>query len=65
MATWHQQRAGRVLTPAGKYTVVTDPPNQLRTHMVFGTMEEAQTYLVNLSKNQPDKHQYSYIIFRQ
>lgn len=50
MATWHQLRAQRRnpvrLDHPTEWTVVSDPPNGLRTCMSFTTEEAARAYFL-------------------
>lgn len=44
MATWHQLRRPVTLYHETKWTVVVDPPNQLRTLMLFDHEQQANDY---------------------
>ena len=46
MASWHQRQAmrGKVWQPS-KWTVVSDPPNEMRTHMTFPDKAAAEEAL--------------------
>ena len=45
MATYHQRKAGPITLPAGKYSVVIDPPNRSRAVVAFDNEAMARTYL--------------------
>lgn len=45
MSTWHQDQRPVQLWHPTKWTVVSDPPNMLRTVMRFDTKEEAEGFL--------------------
>lgn len=45
MATWHQNRRPVRLYHATLWTVVDDPPNDMRGSMLFRTESEAQEYI--------------------
>ena len=62
MATWHQQRSGVKLYSEGKWTVVTDPPNQMRFLQTFETALGAREFIQMLEKNQPEQAAFSYIL---
>jgi hypothetical protein len=64
MATWHQQQARNRAFRAGepicfqhetRWTVLTDPPGGFTSMMLFGTAEEAKTYVANLKKHGNDR----------
>lgn len=62
MATWHQlQRPVRLWHPT-QWTVVIDPPNQMRALMTFSTKALADVYMCNLKANNPDAYAHSYIL---
>lgn len=48
MATWHQLRRPVRLYHDSKFTVVIDPPNNMRALMLFDTEAGAKTYLANI-----------------
>lgn len=66
MSTWHQDRAMRV-NPVPLYhptlwTVVIDPPNQMRASMLFTSRQLADVYMRNLKANNPGAHRHAYIL---
>ena len=62
MATWHQQRRPVKLYHATQWTVVIDPPNQMRALMCFSTRELAAVYMRGLKANNPGAAAHSYIL---
>ena len=62
MATWHQQKAAVNLYSEDKWTVVTDPPNQMRFLQTFETALGAREFIENLTKHQPEQAAFSYIL---
>ncbi len=63
MATWHQQQAKGVrLWHPTQWTVVIDPPNQMRACMTFGTRQLADVYMRNLKANNPGAHAHAYVL---
>lgn len=63
MATWHQQQRGPVtLWHPTEWTVVIDPPNQMRALVRFSSKNLAEVYMRNLKDNNPGVHQHSYIL---
>lgn len=62
MATWHQlQRPVKLYHPT-QWTVVIDPPHQMRALMHFTTLELAKVYKRNLEGNNPAANAHSYIL---
>lgn len=63
MATWHQMKAPAVpLFHATEWTVVIDPPNQMRALMRFETSALAKVYMRGLKANNPGAAAHSYIL---
>lgn len=67
MATWHQQQAdaaGRTgsLFHATDWTVVIDPPNQMRALYRTDTKQLAEVYMRNLRANNPGAAAHAYIL---
>jgi hypothetical protein len=62
MATWHQLQVKTVLFHATDWTVVIDPPNQMRALMRFSTKALADVYMRNLKANNPGAAAHSYIL---
>lgn len=64
MATWHQLQARPQpkLFHATQWTVVIDPPHQMRALMGFSTRALADVYMRNLKDNNPGAHAHSYIL---
>ena len=62
MATWHQQQRPVKLTHATKWTVVIDPPHQMRALMTFDTAALADVYMRNLKANNPQAALHSYVL---
>ncbi len=64
MATWHQLNAKPQppLYHQTQWTVVIDPPNQMRALMTFTSRNLAEVYLRNLKDNNPGAHQHAYIL---
>lgn len=66
MATWHQLQADKrnpaPLFHATDWTVVIDPPNQMRALMRFASKDLADVYMRNLKDNNPGAHAHSYIL---
>lgn len=58
MATWHQNRARTPLWHDTQWTVVSDPPNDLRTITRCDTQAQAEEYLARIKPREP----HSYII---
>lgn len=67
MATWHQQQADRRAFQAGsprklyhetEWTVVSDPPNDVRTLSTFTTKAKAEEFLAKIKAREP----HSYIL---
>lgn len=62
MATWHQNQRPVKLYHATQWTVVIDPPNQMRACMTFSTRDLAEVYMRNLKANNPGAAAHSYIL---
>ncbi len=63
MATWHQTKAtGVKLFHETDWTVVIDPPHQLRCLYRTSTKELAEVYMRGLKANNPNAAQHSYIL---
>ena len=62
MATWHQQQRPVKLYHPTQWTVVIDPPNQMRALMCFSTLELAKVYMRNLESNNPGAFRHAYIL---
>ncbi len=62
MSTWHQdQVSGRLWHPT-KWTVVIDPPNEMRALMTFATRALADVYMRGLKANNPRAWQHAYVL---
>jgi hypothetical protein len=62
MATWHQMQHPVKLYHATEWTVVIDPPHQMRALMLFSSKALAEVYMRNLADNNPGAHKHSYIV---
>lgn len=62
MATWHQQQRKVQLFHATDWTVVIDPPNQMRALMLFSSKALADVYMRNLAANNPNAARFAYIL---
>lgn len=62
MATWHQNQRPVKLYHATQWTVIIDPPNQMRACMTFSTRDLAEVYMRNLKANNPGAAAHSYIL---
>lgn len=62
MATWHQLQRPVRLFHDTHWTVVIDPPNQMRACMTFSTRQLADVYMRNLKANNPAVYPHSYIL---
>lgn len=62
MATWHQERNQVKLFHDSQWTVVIDPPNQMRALYRTSTKELAEVYLRGLKANNPRVAQFAYIL---
>lgn len=64
MSTWHQDQAHNQipLFHATKWTVVIDPPNQMRALVRFSTKALADVYMRGLKANNPGAAAHSYIL---
>ena len=59
MATWHQQRAGRVELPK-KPTLITNPPGGTHTRMTFPSVALAKESL-RMWQARGDRNTYLYV----
>jgi len=62
MATWHQQQSKVRLFHPTQWTVVIDPPNQMRALYCTSTKALAEVYLRGLKANNPSAAAHSYIL---
>jgi len=62
MATWHQLKNPVQLFHATDWTVVIDPPHQMRALMRFSSAALADVYMRNLRENNPAAFQHAYIL---
>ncbi len=62
MATWHQQKNAVPLYHETQWTVVIDPPNQMRGLMRFSSQELADMYMRNLQEHNPGAARGSYVL---
>lgn len=62
MSTWHQNKQPVELWHPTKYVVVTNPQGGTLTRMLWDTLEQAQTYLDNLRKNNQKDYSCSYLV---
>lgn len=66
MSTWHQDQAQkrfpRPFFHTTEWTVVIDPPNQMRTLMCFSSKNFADVYMRGLKANNPAAYGHSYIL---
>jgi hypothetical protein len=62
MATWHQQQRPVKLYHPTQWTVVIDPPNEMRALYCTSTKELAEVYMRNLKANNPGAAQHAYIL---
>ena len=62
MSTWHQDQHPVKLYHDTQWTVVIDPPNQMRALMTFSTSELAKVYMRNLKANNPGVYPHAYIL---
>jgi hypothetical protein len=64
MSTWHQKKAGPVELRGDKgWTVVSDPPNQLKTSMTgFSSRAEAQEYIERCETFREASSRHMYIL---
>lgn len=58
MATWHQNRRPVRLYHDTKWTIITDPPNGMRTLMLFDTKERAEEILALWKATSRGQHSY-------
>jgi hypothetical protein len=62
MSTWHQDQRPVQLWHTTEWTVVIDPPNQMRALVRFTSRQLAEAYMRNLKENNPGAHAHSYIL---
>jgi len=62
MATWHQLQRPVKLYHETDWTVVIDPPNQMRALYRTSSKELAEVYMRNLRANNPGAAQHAYIL---
>ena len=62
MATWHQLQRPVRLGHDTLYSVVTDPPNTMRSVTLFQTRLEAQRLVDGLALHHPTLVRHTYII---
>lgn len=62
MATWHQQQRPVKLYHPTQWTVVIDPPHQMRALVTFGTKDMADVYMRGLKENNPAAWGHSYVL---
>jgi hypothetical protein len=63
MATWHQLNAPQApLFHPTDWTVVIDPPNQMRALVRHATRALADVYMRNLEDNNPSAFAHSYVL---
>jgi len=66
MSTWHQDQAQKRHTTRfdhpTEWTVVIDPPNQMRALVRQSSKNLADVYMRNLKDNNPGAHAHSYIL---
>jgi hypothetical protein len=62
MATWHQLKSKSKLYHPTQWTVVIDPPNEMRWMYLASTRELAEVYMRNLQANNPEAYRFAYIL---
>ena len=62
MATWHQQQRSVKLYHDTDWTVVIDPPNQMRSLYRTSSKAMAEVYMRGLKANNPGAHAHAYIL---
>lgn len=62
MATWHQSKNPVKLYHATQWSVVIDPPNQMRHAVSFSTRQLADAYMRNLKVNNSAVYPHAYIL---
>ena len=62
MATWHQSKSPVRLYHTTQWTVVIDPPNEMRALMRFDTNQLAKVYMRGLEANNPRVFRHAYIL---
>jgi hypothetical protein len=62
MSTWHQEQRPVKLFHETEWTVVIDPPNEMRGLVRFATEAEANAYKANFGRHHPLKADYVYIL---
>lgn len=62
MATWHQLKRPAKLFHDTQWTVLIDPPGEMRALMTFTTKALAEVYMRNLAANNPRAHKHALIL---
>lgn len=62
MATWHQEQRPTHLWHATEWTVVIDPPGEMRALERFTSKALAEVYMRGLKANNPHLAKHSYIL---
>jgi len=62
MSTWHQDQVSVRLWHPTQWTVVIDPPGEMRACMRFATRALADVYMRNLKSNNLRAWQHSYVL---
>ena len=62
MATWHQRRNPARLFDETRWTLVTDPPNELTTLFRADQKSECEQHLEGLRESFPHLARHSYIL---
>lgn len=62
MATWHQEQRPVKLYHETEWTVVIDPPNQMRALYRASSRDLAEVYLRGLKANNPGAAAHAYIL---
>ncbi len=62
MATWHQLQRPCTLHHATQWTVVIDPPGEMRALMTFRTKALADVYIRNLGANNPRVAPHAFVV---
>ena len=62
MATWHQQQRPVKLYHETQWTVVIDPPNEMRALYRTSSKDLADVYMRGLKANNPNAARFAYIL---
>ena len=62
MSTWHQDQRPTRLWHETQWTVVIDPPNQMRALYRTSTKQLAEVYMRGLKANNPGAYSHAYIL---